>query len=200
MPWNSTKEGTLPSLKNKSIESRKVFSDVANKSLEDGRTEEESIFAGLAAVSQLERNKSKELKKSQDEQKAKDSHVPEHIRLLQEAIELKKQQKLDVEFVEENKLKEKVLKFVSSEIEVPEIEDMYFDNNGKLVIKYNGKISRTSNSVPEEVINKYISVAIPADPVVQKSLEPITTLNGSTPEIVFLSNGDIVMQQVILEE
>lgn len=197
MPWGITKESTLGSLKNKSIEVRKLFAEVANKSLSEGKDEDEAIFAGLASVSALERKNSRELKKQQQEALSKANHVPEHIRLLQEAQELKKARQLQLEVQEEAELKEKVLKFVDSE-KLHSISEMHFDNSGRLVIEYpDGSTVKTTNAVPEEVINKYISVAIPP---IQKALEPVTVLNGSTPEIVFLSNGDIVMHEVILEE
>ena len=79
MPWTSSKEGTLPSLKNKSLEARKIFAEVANAALAKGRSEEESIIAGLGAVNQYE----KKNKKTQT--KSIKPPVPSHLRAILEA-------------------------------------------------------------------------------------------------------------------
>ena len=54
MPWSKTRDGTLPSLQNKSIAIRQIFTDVANEAIRDGEDEEAAIFAGIAAVSNYE--------------------------------------------------------------------------------------------------------------------------------------------------
>lgn len=62
MPWSKTK--TLDSLKHKSDKVKEVFAIAANGALDRGQTEQESIFAGLAAVSNYERkHKKPEVKK-----------------------------------------------------------------------------------------------------------------------------------------
>lgn len=50
MPWGVTKDKMLDSLKNKSLEARKIFAEVANAALSDGKSEEYAIRAGLEAI------------------------------------------------------------------------------------------------------------------------------------------------------
>ena len=87
MPWSLS---NLPnSVKNKSKELKEIFIEVSNRSLSEGKDDEASLFAGLAAVSNAERKKAKEIKKQVLEDKARASYVPEHLRLIQEAKALK---------------------------------------------------------------------------------------------------------------
>lgn len=53
MPWSATK--TIPALENKSEEVKRIFADAANSALDRGRSEEEAVFAGLAAVKNHEK-------------------------------------------------------------------------------------------------------------------------------------------------
>ena len=48
MPWSKT--NTISSMKNKSDALKQVFADAANSALAKGRSEEDAVFAGLAAV------------------------------------------------------------------------------------------------------------------------------------------------------
>lgn len=48
MPWSKT--NTIPGLKNKSDKIKEVFAQTANSALDRGLSEEEAVFAGLAAV------------------------------------------------------------------------------------------------------------------------------------------------------
>lgn len=202
MPWSATREGTLESLKDKSLEVRQLFAKVANESLSNGKSEQESIRAGLAAVANLEHSKKKIAKAALDEQKRlveekKNNYKPpSHLSAIFEAIELKKQQREQEELEFNLKVNKAVEEAIPS---TQDIKEMYFDIDGKLVIAFtSGDRLKTKNAVPEEVINKYISVAV--NPV-QKSLEPMTILNASgDPEIVFGSDGEIYTTVITIEE
>jgi uncharacterized protein YdaT len=114
MPWSLS---NLPnSVKNKSKELKEIFIEVSNRSLSEGKDDEASLFAGLAAVSNAERKKAKEIKKQQLEDKLKASYVPEHLRLIQEAKALKEIQKKQEEEQQELVFKEKIKSIVLEEL------------------------------------------------------------------------------------
>ena len=53
MPWSA--DDTIPSMKKKSKELRALFARVANQALAKGQSEEEAVFAGIAAVKNAEK-------------------------------------------------------------------------------------------------------------------------------------------------
>ena len=62
MPWGIN--NSIPSLSNKPERFRKIFAEIANKTISDGKTEDDAVFAGLSAVSQAEKvERSKSSKK-----------------------------------------------------------------------------------------------------------------------------------------
>jgi len=53
MPWGVLKDQTLPAMRDKTLEERKLFAKVANAALSRGKSEKEAIVAGLAAVKNM---------------------------------------------------------------------------------------------------------------------------------------------------
>lgn len=201
MPWTASTGGTLPSLKNKSIEVRKIFADVANESLSEGRTEDEAITAGLSAVANHERKKSSNIKKSIVTEREKANNVPLHLQILKIAKEQKIKEQEELAEKQLQEFKDKVQKFTS---QTPVIKEMFFDKDGKLVVKYSdGQTVKSKNAIPDEVINQYISVAIQeggtSAPVVKTALVPVTVMKETGPEIVFDNEGNVVMHEVTWE-
>lgn len=201
MPWTASTGGTLPSLKNKSIEVRKIFADVANESLSEGRTEDEAITAGLSAVASHERKKSSNIKKSIVAEREKANNVPLHLQILKIAKEQKIKEQEELAEKQLQEFKDKVQKFTS---QTPVIKEMFFDKDGKLVVKYSdGQTVKSKNAIPDEVINQYISVAIQeggtSAPVVKTALVPVTVMKETGPEIVFDNEGNVVMHEVTWE-
>lgn len=194
MPWSASKEGTLPSLKNKSLEARQLFAEVANKAMAGGKGEEYSIRAGLAAVSNLEHKKKKLAKAALEEQKqsriqAEESYVaPSHLSALIEAANIKKQKEL-LAIAEQNAadeaFKNDVINTVTNLLG-DSIVDMKVQGEDALLVKRNGK--KVKRKLADYNVEQRTVIA-PA----QLQYEPVTMLNGTEPEIVFLSNGDIVM-------
>lgn len=74
MPWSAMK--TIPALEGKPREQRELFAEVANEALSKGRTEQEAIFAGTAAVNA--KFKPKSIVKQQQE-------IPWHLKAVLEA-------------------------------------------------------------------------------------------------------------------
>lgn len=184
MPWTATKEGTLPSLKNKSIEYRKVFAKVANEALDKGMSEEEAIVAGLSAANSHERKKSSEIKKQLIAEREKANYVPSHIQLIKDAAIAKKQMQLDAIAESERLLTEKIKSVVSNDSSF--IEDMRFDSDGKLVVKLkDGSSIKTANSAPSDVINKYVSVSV------TEQIAAISDVQELNPVYSYNTNGDV---------
>lgn len=55
MPWTADK--TIPAMQNRSRKAREIFAEVANATLARGLSEEEAIFAGIAAANRAENTK-----------------------------------------------------------------------------------------------------------------------------------------------
>jgi hypothetical protein len=73
MPWSLS--NLPPALKNKTEEQKKIFIRVANEALKNGRTDQEAIFAGLAATNNLGTRK----KAVEKVVKVTPSHVPKKV-------------------------------------------------------------------------------------------------------------------------
>lgn len=137
MPWTSSKEGTLPSLKNKSLEYREIFARVANAALDKGQTEEEAIQAGLAAAAANERRKARSV------QKEKAVEVPAHLRAIFEA--------------EPNIQKE----IEKAEKTSKDIVSAKWDNKGRLTLTFSDGSRIVTDPVPvSENIEQHIGISV----------------------------------------
>jgi len=77
MPWGVLKDQTLPAMRDKTLEERKLFAKVANGALSEGKSEKEAIVAGLAAVKNI-------VKKAQV--------IPLHLQAVLDLVEKTKQE------------------------------------------------------------------------------------------------------------
>jgi len=196
MTWGYTKDTTIDTLKNKSIEARKLFSEIANKALADGKDEESAIFAGTSAVAMLERQKAREIKKAAQEQKELELNtpVPFHLQAIKEAAELKKQQVIQEEIQANQEFVEKVTSVVKENQPTIEISSVYFDNDGKLVLNFSdGRKVKSSNSVPEQLVNSNQIIVTENTPATQelKEVNPVFTydVNGNVSRIDYESGN-----------
>jgi hypothetical protein len=193
MPFTATKEGILPSLKNKSLEIRQAFAKAANAALSSGKTEDEAIFAGMQVVSQIERKKDQEIKKERQAEAAKPP--PWHLQAIQESAEIKKQQRIQEEFQANAEFREKVAKAISEGSLIPQqdtpdcIIDIQPQGEYCQLIYSSGK--RKKVKLADINIEQHASIGM-----IQKYFEPVTAFNNGEPEIVFTSDGEIVMQEV----
>jgi cation transport regulator ChaB len=160
MPWSSSVEGTIPALRNKPEKLRQIFAEVANAALERGLSEEEAIYAGLAAV-KLEENKNNRkgpiVKVKQPD--AKEHNLPQHVRVLLE-------KKLEVnDQPPRNKINPALLPWKTLDTDHPRsIISANFDKNGRLMIVFDDGEKIVTDPVPvSETIQNYISVTQSSD-------------------------------------
>lgn len=157
MPWSSS--NTIPAIQGKSLALRKLFADVANAALEKGRTEQEAIFAGLAAVKNEEKKTAKK-----DYTVAKQVlKPPSHLQAIIDASKKKQEQvevKKDAVATNINRpvIRQEFLPANSLEIGV-ERNVVYadFDDNGQLVILFDNGDKIVTDSV-EQRIENYVNI------------------------------------------
>lgn len=137
MPWTSSKEGTLPSLKNKSLEYREIFAKVANAALDKGQTEEEAIQAGLAAASANERRKQRAI------EKVKVQETPLHLKALLEA---------------KPQIKNELIKAEKSS---KDLTSAVWDRNGRLILTFSDGSKLVTDPVPvSENIEQHVGISV----------------------------------------
>lgn len=157
MPWTSSKEGTLPSLKNKSLEYREIFARVANAALNKGQTESEAISAGLAAASANERRKAKAV------EKVKAPEIPSHLKAILEA---------------KPKIQEQIEK---AEKLTRDLVNIQWDNRGRLILTFSDKSQLITDPVPvSENIEQYITITNTTESFVDPTPAPEGTFDAGT--------------------
>lgn len=188
MPWTSSESGTLPSLKNKSLEVREIFAKVANDALERGLSEEEAITAGISAVSRHERKKLQVSKVLLEEQKKaikeKVETVPLHLSVILEAAnnkrELEKQAKTPTDV--RNEIINEVITLMGKTV-----VDMQVEGEEVVLIYSNGK--RVRRKLADYNIESKIYTAVQS----QLYIEPCSGINSNgEPELYFSSDGDVM--------
>lgn len=166
MPWSIN--NTISSLNNKPEKLRKIFAEVANKAISEGKTEEDAIFAGLSAVSLAEKadrsaNSKKEVTKS----------IPWHLQTVLQAKSVVEQQpEIFIEKVEQSS---------------KEIVSVEFDNQGRLVVLFSdgSKIISKGKGIVEN-IQQHISINTPQ----QSTIAP-SDIDGGSASSVFLQEQTI---------
>ena len=137
----------------KSIKYKEAFVKAANDALKRGRTQAEAEFVGKSAVARLEtidaRKASEDLK--QDVQKRQ---PPPHLAAVLRARQVK--QSLVVQKAEQPVASPNLF-------DTPEIVEVFFDEDGKIVMKLsNGKILRSKNRSPvTENVTQHITITSP---------------------------------------
>lgn len=166
MPWTSSKEGTLPSLKNKSQEAREIFARVANAALAKGQSEEESIYAGLAAVSAQERKRLRDIKKDQigSTSKTNQNALPAHLAAVL-GVCTQEVQKAAVEPLNEPQRYPIKQAFLGKNALVSDpnrsLTSASWDNFGRLILQFDdGKQIITDRIPVEERIEQSIGVSV----------------------------------------
>jgi len=148
MPW--TADNTIDSIKNKSLAVRKLFAEVANTALDKGRTEEEAIYAGLAAVRNKERKSTVK--------KAIAEPVPLHLKAL---LEAKKQQEIQKDAFG-NSYSESITEIQKGRLPSGtqrSIIDAQFDDSGRLVLTFDTGEVITTRSVEDIKVSTSIITA-----------------------------------------
>lgn len=136
MPWSKT--NTISSMKNKSDALKQVFADAANSALAKGRSEEDAVFAGLAAVKIAEKKQEQTRKASEPLKQPLPSHV---LAVIQKKL---------VEPSGESQSQDRNL--ISAD----------FDKFNRLVLTFDNGDKIVSRQVEiKEMIEQYISVASP---------------------------------------
>lgn len=134
MPWSKTK--TIPAMENKSDYLKGVFAEAANSALNKGQSEEDSIFAGLAAVKLAEKKSKPKVEKAVTEIK-----LPSHVTAI---LEKQKQ------------LKEEVI----NKVQGRNLIKADFDNSNRLVLTFDNGDKLTTRPVEVNAISEnYISVS-----------------------------------------
>lgn len=124
MSWSALE--TIPSLSGKTREIRVLFADVANTALLKGRTTDEAIFQGLAAVKSKEKQSIvKQLRPS----------IPSHLKAILSVRD--NPPELQIEKSTEG-----------SQTSVDAIKSIQFDASGKLIMKFDNGKTLTSNVAP----------------------------------------------------
>lgn len=158
MPWTSSKSGTLPSLVNKPLSSREIFARVANAALAKGQTEEEAIYAGLAAVSNEER------KKKRDTSKSLSNPLPSHLSAILNAgtktVEKAATEPLNAS--DEPQIRQAFLgKNAVTSDSSRSLVSASWDNFGRLVLQFDDGKQIITDRVPvEEKIEQSIGVSV----------------------------------------
>lgn len=164
-----------------------MFAKVANEALADGKSEEYAIRVGLSIVAQEENKKKKLAKAALDLQKKTKAEElanykpPAHLAALLEAVELKKQQLL------EQQQQEPLVNLAQATVDC--LVDITVQGEYCNLIYSSGKQKKIK--LADFNIEQHVVVANP-----QRYFEAVTAFNGIEPEIVFTSDGDIVMQEV----
>lgn len=177
MPWTSSKEGTLPSLKNKSEKIREIFAEVANAALKRGLSEEEAIFSGLGAVNAYE--KKNQVKKAVVPK-------PSHLQAVIEAAKLKKSQSEILPEKEQDNKINKVFLGKNAIDSDPErsLVSADWDKNGRLVLTFDDGEKIYTDPVPvSESIEQYVAITVPE----QYDHIQFNTLADEAPEVGKLS-------------
>jgi hypothetical protein len=158
MPWSA--DDTIPSMKKKSKELRALFAKVANEALAKGQSEEEAVFAGLAAVRNAEDKENKKLGK------AEKPAVPWHLKVLSERKEKQEIEKAQVP-------------------DTKQIQDAEFDDEGRLVILLkDGTRIVTKRKAIQQTVNQSTVVTNDYRPFLAMK-EPMGFETRSTSQISF---------------
>jgi hypothetical protein len=169
MTWGITREETLPSLQNKSLEARKVFSRVANENLLKNGNKSDAEFAGLAAVSSYERSQQKLNKAKQ----SVEVQIPQHLRAVFELVQKKAledtfqnvQENLQEQFTARQNTSgnTNVAMMYKNALEANPDRSLVhaeFNKNGQLVLVFNtGEKITTNESSIKEYVQQTIGIA-----------------------------------------
>ena len=145
---------TIPQLEGKPRELRVLFADTANEALNQGRSESEAIFKGLAIVKQTEQKSIKKFVKAP---------VPSHLQAL---LDLKNNPNRHQEALQEPEI---------AKANLPQGNDVVgaqFDSKGRLILKLADGKTITSNAAPVTAVET--NVIVVGNQGVQ----------GATPEVV----------------
>lgn len=176
MPYS--KDKTIPAIAGKSDKVKEVFAEAANSALSKGQDEQSAVFAGLAAVKNYE--------KKQGVAKSIIGHHahPTHVLAISEARKAKELSKV----VETQEVVQDLPDFVVS---------VAVDSLSRIVATYDSGKKTTSKPVATDVTE--IRNTIIANQPVQKYAEPLTSLVGGLPEIVFTTEGEVLMQLIEMD-
>ena len=177
-----SKTNTISLLENKPDKTKEIFAEAANTALTKGLSLDESKFAGLAAVKAYE--KANTTSRPVIEPKV----VPLHVQALIKA-------KAANDFIAETKR----LEIEKQEQAVDFVVNLTIDNQNRLITTYNSGKKTTSKSLVADLTEIHNTI-IAGQQQVQKYSEPLTTLVSGNPELIFTSEGDVVMQLLELTE
>lgn len=180
MPWSAMK--TIPALEGKPREQRELFAEVANEAMSKGRTEQEAIFAGTAAVNT--KFKPKSIKKQEQE-------IPWHLKVI-----------LDAQKAHEGTLTglQDVLNKSSTLPTTDEnnassrgVVKAEFNSKGQLVLELeNGEKIITKGQALNEYIDQHISFNTPSGGGL---VEPLPSLQFDTEATVNVIEGQLAWNQ-----
>jgi hypothetical protein len=182
MPWSKTK--TIPALENKSEKIKEVFAEAANSALNRGLSEQDAIFAGLAAVSNYE-------KKNQVKKVSK-PEVPSHLKALLEVAKQRKleqlnkppseasgasskQQSINVAFLGKNAIQADPERSLVS---------VQWDKQGRLIFNFDDGEQLITDPVPvSENIEQYVTISAAAPSTeVELNLDEIENVQLTNPQ------------------
>lgn len=193
MPWST--ENTLPSLKNKSKETRELFAKVANEALSKGRTEDEAITAGLAAVANLQRKTQKAFTPYKP---------PSHLTAL---LAPKKEQEAKPEEPKVDPLKESLKKALLPKGSLPSnvernLIKVEVDPSGRLVFYFDTGEKIVTEEIKKTInLDQYVSVTT-GSPTIdsQGSEQPPVVLLTEESFIVKANKQVLVKEEITLEQ
>ena len=145
MPW--TENDTIPSMRNRSSKARKAFAEVANAALERGLTEEEAIFAGIAAADRADgKTPVKRIHKVQPK-------IPLHLKAV---LELQKNQQEEKQAIHRAFLPKNSL----STNQDRNVISAEWGSRGELILVFDTGERLVTSPVPvSENIEQYISIS-----------------------------------------
>lgn len=161
MPWTADK--TIPAMQNRSRKAREIFAEVANAALARGLSEEEAIFAGIAAANRAENTKKIN--------KIEKPPVPQHVKAVIEAARKAKDQQEEV--LQKKKINPAYLPQNTLDADTQRtVISVDWDEKGRLVLLFSDGEKIVTSPVPvSENIEQYFRVdASPIDVEVSSPL------------------------------
>jgi hypothetical protein len=172
LPWNSTKEGTLSSLQNKPIELRQLFAKVANEALKKGQSEEEAIYAGLAAVKIKEKQKEK-ADKAQKALTEPTKAIPQHLQAVLDLLNAPERPTTDDSTLGNTNVASVIKNALKPDPDRSLIA-ADFDSAGRLVLRFDtGETITTTEGNIREYIERIVTIATPSTQDVPVVIPPV---------------------------
>lgn len=176
-----TTSNLKPELQLKALKYRQAFVDAANAALQKGRSQSDAEFVGMAAVARLEsidaKNAAVAIQKD-----VTSREPPSHLAAILRARELRQK--------EASESAQKAVKSINL-LDVPEVVEMTFDQDGYLIVKFsNGKTLRSKNRSPA-VDNVTQHIAIAGSSSTGTGVNEFSDENELSREFFYNANGAV---------